>query len=179
MDANNTITDCNRCNQCHHSEVPKRSQEEPLKRNKEGHGNQPQSHKEALPTNGTRALWGRCEYHNNTHYATIIIITGATIAATQARRMQEGDNLRGKPQADRANSCPRSPMMNMGSTTIHTRKELTSKKKCLHFTYTTRHARQSLDNPQTESLGRASDTIPSDDRTSTSNDIKNYHCVSI
>ncbi len=40
------------------------------------------------------------------------------------------------------------------------------------------HARWLLDKPRIESLGRASDTIPSDNRTSTSNDNKNYHFVS-
>jgi hypothetical protein len=32
--------------------------------------------------------WGRCEYHNKTHRMTTIIVTGASIAAKQARRTQ-------------------------------------------------------------------------------------------
>jgi hypothetical protein len=56
MGAIKAITNRNRCDQRLHCEVPKRSQEEPLKRNEEGHGNQPQSHKVAWPTNATRAL---------------------------------------------------------------------------------------------------------------------------
>jgi hypothetical protein len=55
MDVFKAITNQNRCNQRHHCEAPKPSQDKPLKRDKEGHGNQPQSHKEALPTNETRA----------------------------------------------------------------------------------------------------------------------------
>jgi hypothetical protein len=43
--------------------------------------------------------------------------------------MQEGDTLRGKPQADRENSCPRSPTTNVGSTTEHTKKNLQAKQK--------------------------------------------------
>jgi hypothetical protein len=56
----------------------------PLKHNEEGHGNQPQSHKAALPINKTKALLGHCEYHNDTHTATTIIIARASIAATRA-----------------------------------------------------------------------------------------------
>jgi hypothetical protein len=55
MDAIKAITDRNGCNQRHHCEVLKRSQDEPLNRDEEGHGNHPQSHKAALPTNATRA----------------------------------------------------------------------------------------------------------------------------
>jgi hypothetical protein len=55
MDVINTITNCNRRNQRHHREAPKCSQDKPLNCNKEGHGNQPQSHKEALLMNSTRA----------------------------------------------------------------------------------------------------------------------------
>jgi hypothetical protein len=50
------IINCYGRNQRLHCEVPKRSREEPLKRNEEGRGNQPQSHMAALPTNATRAL---------------------------------------------------------------------------------------------------------------------------
>jgi hypothetical protein len=44
------------CNQHNHREAPKRSRDEPLKHNKEGHGNQPESRKAASPSNMTRAL---------------------------------------------------------------------------------------------------------------------------
>jgi hypothetical protein len=56
MDGIKAIADCDGCNQRNHSEVPKCSQDEPLEGDKEGHGNQPQSHKAALLTNATRAL---------------------------------------------------------------------------------------------------------------------------
>jgi hypothetical protein len=41
-------------NQRLHHEAPKGSQEEPLKRNEEGRGNQPQSHMAVLLMNATR-----------------------------------------------------------------------------------------------------------------------------
>jgi hypothetical protein len=47
---------------------------------------------------------------------------------TQAQRMQEGDNLLGKPQADRENSSPRSPATWDYQQNTHT-KELTRKTK--------------------------------------------------
>jgi hypothetical protein len=56
IDAIKSITDCNGRNQFLHCEVQKRSQSKPLKRNEEGRGNRPQSHKEALPMNVTKAL---------------------------------------------------------------------------------------------------------------------------
>jgi hypothetical protein len=56
MDAIKAITNRDRHNQHRHCEAPKRSQDMPFNRNKEGHGNQPQSHKATLPTNTTRAL---------------------------------------------------------------------------------------------------------------------------
>jgi hypothetical protein len=87
--------------------------------------------------------------------------------------MQEGDTLHGKPQADWENSSPRSPTTNVGSTTKHTTKNLQAKHKkpSRRDTNAMRHAQQSLlDKPQIELLGRASDTIPSDNRTSTSDD---------
>ncbi len=69
------------------------------------------SHKAASPTNATKALWGRHEYHNDTHPATTIIIKGASIAATQAQWTQQpGGPLNRKPQADWAYSCLRSPV---------------------------------------------------------------------
>ncbi len=51
-------------------------------------GNQPKSHKAALPTNATKASWRRCEYHNNTPSATTIFIKRASISAMQVQRMQ-------------------------------------------------------------------------------------------
>ncbi len=129
MDVIKAITNCDGCNQRHYCEAPKRSRDEPLKCNKEGHGNQPQSHKVALPTNATRASWEHCEYHNNTHPATTIIVTGASIATMQPQWTQEGDTQCGKPQADWVNSCPRSPTTNMGSTTKHTKKNSQAKQK--------------------------------------------------
>ncbi len=44
--------------------------------------------------------------------------------------------------------------------------------------YATCHVQQSLDEPQIELLGRASDTVSGDNRKSASNDNKNYHFVS-
>jgi hypothetical protein len=88
MDAIKAIANHNGCNQCHHREAPKRSRDEPLKCNKEGHGDQPQSHKAASTTNTTRALWGHCEYHNDTHPATANITARVSVAATCAQQMQ-------------------------------------------------------------------------------------------
>jgi hypothetical protein len=56
MDAIKATTNCNGRYQRHHCQAPKRSQDETLKRSKEGCGNQPQKHKTALTTNTTRAL---------------------------------------------------------------------------------------------------------------------------
>jgi hypothetical protein len=55
MDTVKAITNRDGRNQHHHCEAPKHSQGEHFKRNKDGHGNPPQSHKAALPTNATRA----------------------------------------------------------------------------------------------------------------------------
>jgi hypothetical protein len=63
---------------------------------------------------------------------------------------------------------------------IKTCKKITCKPKkklSLHDTYVMRHAQQLLDKPQIKLLGRASDTTPSDDRTSTCGNNKNYHFV--
>ncbi len=97
----------------------------------------------------------------------------------QARWTQEGDTLRGKTQADWENSCPRSPVMNVGSTTKHTKKNLQAKhKKQSHCdTYATHHAQRLLDKPRIVLPGRASDTVSSGDRTSASDDNKNYNFV--
>jgi hypothetical protein len=56
MDTIKAIANCDGHDQRNHCEAPKRSQDEPLKRNEEGLGNQPQSYKAALPTITTRAL---------------------------------------------------------------------------------------------------------------------------
>jgi hypothetical protein len=56
MGAIKAITNCNGHKQRLHCEVPKHSREEPLKRNEEGHGNQPQSHMAASSIDATRAL---------------------------------------------------------------------------------------------------------------------------
>jgi hypothetical protein len=58
-----------------------------------------------------------------------IIVTEASIAAMQARQTQEGDTLRGKSQAYRANSCPRSPVTNVGSTTKQQKRTRKQNKK--------------------------------------------------
>jgi hypothetical protein len=131
-----------------------------------------------LPTNATRALQERCEYHNNTHPVMTIIVTGVSNAATQARQMQKNDTLRKKHQADQANSCPRSPDLGINNKTY--KKELASKKnkkQSRRDTYTTRHTRRLLDEPRIKLLGRASDTVSGDNRLGMSNDNKNYHFV--
>jgi hypothetical protein len=56
MVAIKAITNRDGCNQRHHREALKRSQDEPLNCDKEGRGDKSQSHKAALPTNATRAL---------------------------------------------------------------------------------------------------------------------------
>ncbi len=88
MGAIKAINDHYGCNQHLHCEAPKCSQEEPLKRNKEGCGNQPQSHTAALPTNATRASWGCHEYHNDTNPATMNIAARKSIAAKRVQQMQ-------------------------------------------------------------------------------------------
>jgi hypothetical protein len=58
---------------------------------------------------------------------------------TQVRRMQEGHTLHGKPQADRANSCPRSPATKVGSTTkLKKRSASKTKNKAVMTTRTPR-----------------------------------------
>jgi hypothetical protein len=172
MKAIKAITNCDGRNQCHHHELPKRSRDKPLKPNKEGRGNQPQSHKVALPTNATKPSWGHCEYHDNNHPMITIILTGASIATTQAQRMQEGDTLWGKPQEDWANSCPRSPAMNVGSTTKQQKRTCRQNKKRTNneaiVTLTPCIMRNNcLISRQIKSPDRASDTVPSDDRATT------------
>ncbi len=127
-----------------------------------------QSHKAALPTNETKASWGRCEYHDNTHPAMTIIVKGASIAATQARQTQQpGGPLNRKPQADWAYSCLRSPTTRTSRTTIkHAMKYLQrNNKKCSHMTLAPRvtHATHALD----EQCTRSTDAVPSDNKTST------------
>jgi hypothetical protein len=88
MNAIIAITNRDGCNEHLHPEAPKCSRDEPLKCNEEGRGNQPQSHKVALPTNVIRALWGRCEYHNNTHPTSTIIAARVSIAAMRVQWTQ-------------------------------------------------------------------------------------------
>jgi hypothetical protein len=66
------------------------------------------------------------------------------------------------------------------STKKYTKKnsQAKQKKQSRRDTDTTRQVRRLLDKPQIELLGRASDTVTSDNRTSASNDNKNYHFVS-
>ncbi len=173
MGAIKAITNCNGHNQRYHCEVPKCSWDKSLKRDEEGHGNQPWSHKAALPTNASKASWGYCEYHNNTHPAMIVIVTEASIAAMQAQQMPPWTRRHPKWETytDWANSCPRSPTMNMGSTTKHTKKNLQAeqkKKPSWHLCHASR-GQQLQDKQQIELPGRASETVPSDDRTIASN----------
>ncbi len=58
-----------------------------------------------------------------------IIVTGASITTVQAQQTQEGGTLHGKPHANWANSCPRSPATNVGSTTKQPKKNLQAEQK--------------------------------------------------
>jgi hypothetical protein len=87
MDVIKAITNWDGRDQCHHCEAPKCSRNEPLNPAEEGRGDKSQSHKGALLTNATKALQERCEYQDNTHTATTITVTGASITATQAQQM--------------------------------------------------------------------------------------------
>ncbi len=123
-------------------------------------------------------LWGRYEYHDNTHPAKMITAAGASIASTHAWQMQAGGPLNGKPQKDWANSCPRSPVTNMGSTTKHVKKNFQAEQKTKPCdTYAMRQARKDCWTNSKDNLpGSASDTIPSDNKTSASIDSNNqYH----
>ncbi len=96
-----------------------------------------QSHKVALQTNATKSSWGCCEYHDDTHPATTIIVKGASIAATQAQQTQQpGGPLNRKPQVNWAYSCLRSPAMRTSRTTTkHAIKNLRrNNKNCSHVT---------------------------------------------
>jgi hypothetical protein len=86
MGAIKAITYCDGHDQCLHCEVPKRSQDEPLRRNEEGRDNQPQSHKVALPTNTTRASRERCKYQVDTHTTPTIIAARVSITRMDAQR---------------------------------------------------------------------------------------------
>ncbi len=181
MDAINAIANCNGRNQCLHREAPKRSQDEPLKHNKEGRGNQPQSHKAVLPTNATRALWGWCEYQNNTHTTTTIIAARASIVAKHAQRMQTATFCQPAQESRvirltwwRQLSSPSAWLTWTKTTTSASNKKKT---KLLWHARHASHARQLLDKQQIELSGRAGDTIFSDKRTNTSNDNKKYHFV--
>ncbi len=95
------------------------------------------SHKAALPTNATKALWEHREYHDDTHSTTIIVVKGASIAATQAQQTQQpGGALNRKPQADWAYSCLRSPAKRTSRTTIKHAMENSQRNnvKCSHMT---------------------------------------------
>ncbi len=188
MDAIKAITNRDVYNQCHHCEEPKHSQDKPLNHDKEGHGNQPQSHKAALPTNAmraswehresmVRALWVSRQYSScddNYHHRSVNPHGASATNARRSHSTQETSGRLGKlmPQISRDE---------LGINNKTYKKELASKTKKTwshHDTYTTGHARPSLDKPQIELLGRASDTVPSDNRTSASNNIKNYHFFS-
>ncbi len=102
------------------------------------------SHKVTLPTNTTKVLWGRCEYHYDTHSTTAIIVKGAPIAATQVQQTQQlGGPLNRKPQADWAYSCLRSPVTRTSRTTIkHAMKNLRrNNETCSHVTLAPRVTR--------------------------------------
>ncbi len=63
-----------------------------IEHNKGGHvDNLPWWHKAASPTNMTRASWGHCEYHDETHLAMTIIIAGVSIVATPVRWNKQED----------------------------------------------------------------------------------------
>ncbi len=88
MDAINAITNHDSHNQCNYCQVPKCTLNKPLKCNKEGRGNKPQSHKAALLTNVTksvrRALWVLQKYsscNNNYCHRSINI---CNVCATNA-----------------------------------------------------------------------------------------------
>jgi hypothetical protein len=79
-----------------------------------------------------------CEYHDNTHPKTAIIVTRASISVMQAQQTQHkcnkhdhelGGPLNREPWADWENSCPRSTMMSVGSITKHATKDLQAKTK--------------------------------------------------
>jgi hypothetical protein len=63
------------------------------------------------------------------------------------------------------------------SNKTYKKKNLQAKQKnwSHHDMYAMPHARRLLDKPQIKSPDRASDTVPSDERTSASNNNKNYH----
>ncbi len=146
MYAMDSIANCDGRNQCNHCEMPKRSWEEPLKCNKEGRGNQHQSHKAALSTNATRALWGRCEYHNNTHTAMTNIAAMASIVVKRAQRTQTATFCQPAQESRVVSSMQWRQLLSPSAwpmqTTTTTCKQQSNnnQKQSRHDTYTTHHA---------------------------------------
>ncbi len=182
MDAIKAIANWDGCNQCNHCEAPKRSQDEPLQHNKEGRGNQLQSHKAALPMNTTRASWGRCEYHINTHPTTTIIAARVSIAATGARWTQTAMFCQPAQEPRVVRLMQRwqlsSPSAWPTQTTTTTGASNNKKIQPPWHVHQASRAQRLLDKQQIELLGRASDTVFSDKRTSASHNHKKYHFVS-
>jgi hypothetical protein len=151
MEAIKAITNCNGCNQRHHCETPKRSREDTL-------------HKAALPTNLTRASWERHEYHEDTHPATTIIITGASNTVTQAGQMQNKKRHSTQITADRLGKIM--PQISRDEHDFNNKtykKDFASKtkqKRSRRDTYATRHTQGSLDKPWPDLPGRAADDRP-------------------
>jgi hypothetical protein len=179
------ITNCNGRNQCHHCETPKCSQDEHLKCNEGGHGDKQRLEATRQPCQRTRqerceivvrSLCDCHEYHNDTHPATTIILTGLSITAMQARRTQKDGTICKKRQADWENSCPRSPAMTVGSTSNIQKRTCKQNKK--NKAVVTRTPRVMCDNCWTSCnpncLAEPLKTIPKDNRISASNDNKNH-----
>ncbi len=91
MDTIKFITNCNGCNQCHHREALKCSRDKPLNCKEEGCGDQPQSHKAALPTNATRASWECCESFAS---ITMILIPQQQLLSQERQPLQPKRNER-------------------------------------------------------------------------------------
>ncbi len=150
MDAIKAITNHDGRDQRHHRETPKRSQDDTL-------------HKAALPTNLTRALWERREYHDDTHPATTIIVTGASNAGTQARRMQNKKRHSKQETLGRLGKImPQISHNERGFNNKTYKKDFASKTKkwSRRDTYATHHAGRWLNKPRPKSPGRATDDCP-------------------
>jgi hypothetical protein len=179
-------------------------------------------------------LWGRREYHDDTHISTRTIASGTSIAAMRAWKTQTtmfchpaqeprvlcltwrwlsslsswltqavqaprpwqsrkqtnaitrrvpwawGQGLQALPPIQQA----RQSLVALIRTTKHTnnnnkhKQQKNGKKQSCRDTYATRHALQLLDKPRIESPDQASDTIPSNKRTSTSDDNQKSHFFS-
>ncbi len=114
----------------------------------------------ALPTNATRVLWGRREYHDKTHFTTTIIVAVASLPQLLCVKINRRPFLDRKPWADRANSCPWSHTMRASGST---KKANTSSKNkhSHHDTWNVHHARNTCSmNSASESTGSVRDTIP-------------------